>query len=44
VGDHAGDIREIVDFKIMVPEPAEHRLMVGPEQLVTLREQHAGAG
>ena len=37
----AGDVREIVDIEVVVTEPAEHRLMAGPEQPVALREQHA---
>src|ERR1700744_4133759 len=41
--DHACYGREIVDLQIVAPEPPEHRVMVSPEEAVTLREQHADA-
>src|SRR6476660_3318524 len=43
-GDHAGDLRQVVDFEIMTPETAEYRVVIRAEQAVALREQHASAG
>src|SRR5882672_11213744 len=43
VGDHSGYLRQLVDFEIVAPEAPEHCVMVRPEQLMPLGEQHAGA-
>ncbi len=43
-GDHAGNLGQLVDFQLVVPELPEHRIVIRPEQPVTLREQHPGAG
>src|SRR5450631_1523049 len=42
--NHTRNIRQLVDFEVMAPEAPEHRVVVGPEQAVALREQHAGTG
>src|SRR6185436_2360107 len=42
--DYARNIGQLVDFEIMIPEAAEYRVVIWPEQAMALREQHAGAG
>src|SRR6266581_4524430 len=43
-GDHAGNVRQFVDFEVVTPETPEHRVMVRPEQPMASREQPAGTG
>ena len=42
--DHARNVRQLVDFEVMTPEATEYRVVIGAEQAMALREQHAGAG